>query len=224
MRFTLTSLLATVVAACTLATAISTASADRLSSSSQTFRVKWANLEFTGGVANVTCAVTLEGSFHSRTLIKRERTLVGYITAATVNQNTCRETVLLTAAKVIPWNGRETSLGATIGQSLPWHVTYETFFGTLPSIREIVFLLTGIRFDIEIPLSNGCLATYGEASSNISALLRLTSGVATRLRFFNEAIPRTNLIGGTCPTEGNFLREGELTVLNGGTSITIRLI
>lgn len=55
-------------AAVVLAALISTASANRIATSSRTFRATWSSSEFIGfeGGVPVSCAVTIEGSFHSR--------------------------------------------------------------------------------------------------------------------------------------------------------------
>ncbi len=129
-------------AALLLASAIATTSARNLSVSNQQFRVTWQELEFAIEIVTIICHVTLEGSFHYRTIVKRERTLIGYITQVAVRRP-CRNGEAWAA------NGREAHprLGV-LANTLPWHVTYEGFAGTLPCITSIFLLLRGARFKI----------------------------------------------------------------------------
>src|SRR5438270_3751470 len=108
-------LLAVVGATVLLGALVGTASAARLSNSSTTFRATWTSAEFSGGFGTPRCSLTLEGSLHSATIVKTRGSLVGYITRASVGPCV---------------NGSATVLTAT----LPWHVQYDSFTGTLPSI------------------------------------------------------------------------------------------
>jgi len=72
----------------------------------------------TGGFGTIECEVVIESSFHTRTFAKTANRLIGYVTGAN-----------------IPRCARG---GATIArETLPWHVTYREFSGTLPNITEI---------------------------------------------------------------------------------------
>src|SRR5438270_9952949 len=101
-----------------MALAVSSASAAHLSTGNQNFRTVYTSLNFaepSGFFGTISCRVTMEGSFHSATIAKVIGSLIGYVTRATAA--TC------------------TGGGATINQpSLPWHVRYGGFTGTLPSI------------------------------------------------------------------------------------------
>ena len=128
-RLLLTSLAATAM----LAMAVSNASAGRLSIDTKENRIVWSRLTLnnTAGFRAVLCQVTLEGSFHSNTIQKTPRALIGYISRAQVN--TC------------------TNGNATIDQeSLPWHLTYEGFTGTLPRIETLRILLVRASFLISL--------------------------------------------------------------------------
>ena len=65
-------ILTTLTATLTLALAVTSATANRLSVSNRNFRVTWTSLRLTNNVnANtMLCPVTLEGSFHSSTIVK----------------------------------------------------------------------------------------------------------------------------------------------------------
>jgi hypothetical protein len=218
-------LISALLAGVSLACAVTGSSARNLAMSNQTFRSTWAPISFTepSGFAVIRCHLTLEGSFHSRTIPKVARLLIGNITRVAVNQSTCREDIFGSPARLIPWNGVETSLGTTIGQSLPWHLTYEGFTGTLPNIVGITVLLSGVKFNLEVPLTS-CLATYGGSTTNWKRTINLSSGVATTVTPGRETITRSALIRGECPMSLGFANNGTITLLNSTTRITITLI
>jgi hypothetical protein len=224
VRITLKLSLTALLAALTLASALSTASARSLSTTSQTIRVVWAPLQFGNGFTQIRCNVTLEGSLHTRTIGKVLNSLIGYITRANVTQSTCRDAIG-GRANAIPWNGTEVILGATIGQSLPWHITYEGFTGTLPNITGTIVLLRGLRFNLGDELI-GCLATYGSPTENVKGtLVESAAHVITGLRPGTERIARTAIVSGEgCPESGEFSNEGVVTVLGAATAITVTLI
>jgi hypothetical protein len=144
------SLLAILLAAGLMAVAASSASANKLSINEPRFRITWASLEFVEEAFGVDddCPVTLEGSFHSATISKVPRSLIGYITRAGVTNNNCT-------------GGHLTILQ----ESLPWHVTYERFTGGLPNISSFFILLRGVAWKEE---------TSGPFG-NITCLIRLTN-------------------------------------------------
>jgi hypothetical protein len=117
------SLAAILASALLLAAAASSATARSLSVSNQNIRVTWSSLEFVSGVT-LRCRVTLEGSLHSRTITKRLGTLIGAITRATFDERNCTNGTLRPRT-----------------ETLPWHITYEGFTGTLPQ-HNIYFPLT----------------------------------------------------------------------------------
>src|SRR5262245_55820756 len=101
-------LLATFTAALLLA-AVTTASGTRIASKAQqTFRATWRALRFINLSGTVECAVTLEGSFHSKTYSKVAELLIGYVSRAFVNACTGGSVIFLTT-------------------SLPWHIRYDGF-------------------------------------------------------------------------------------------------
>ena len=100
----------------------------------QRFDIKWARLSFSNSSIGIriTCPVTLEGSFHSATIMKRVGLLVGYITGANINEAACE-------GGIVHIN-RET---------LPWHLTYEGFRGALPNITGVTFLLLRATWELD---------------------------------------------------------------------------
>jgi hypothetical protein len=199
--------LAGLTASLTMALALSSATAGRLSYSNQGFRIVWASLTFSesGGNFPISCPVTLEGSFHSSTLRKVLGALVSYITRAIVNDPACSE-------------GHATILR----ESLPWHVLYEGFTGTLPTISSVRHYLIGAAFQVEPSLGVVCLAR--------SSIERPAAGDATRNTITGQittlepdSLMSIPVIGGAaCPRAGIFAGSGEVFAL-GSSTTRIRL-
>jgi hypothetical protein len=119
-----------------MALTVSLASARRFGLSNQTFRAIWTLLRFEiEGTATIECPVTLEGSFHSRTLSKVSGQLVGYVTRAFVRGGL---TECLNTGNV-----------RANTETLPWHIQYNSFIGTLPSISEINFEIIGADVNVD---------------------------------------------------------------------------
>jgi hypothetical protein len=113
---------------------ISAASARTLSiGPSQNFRGTFSDLEFKALEIRDDCHVTMEGSLHARTIAKVAGALLGYVTRVTIGQCSIGTTVLT--------------------ETLPWHVRYESFSGTLPNITLLVIRQRG-AFRASFCLSN----------------------------------------------------------------------
>ncbi len=205
MRNRIANALAALGAALTLAAAVGSASANRLSYSETRFRIIWTSLTFSGsgGGFVITCPVTLEGSFHSATLAKVREAQVASITRATVNNERCTE-------------GQATILG----ESLPWTVTYQSFGGTLPTIASVRHDLIGAAFQIEAGLGVICLARSSSTFPAAGEAAREAGGAITSLTPDGSlAIPVT---GTACPTSGIFSGAGEVFV-QGSAERRVRL-
>jgi hypothetical protein len=120
-----------------LAVVVEVASASRFAVSNQRIRATWAALalEFGSGLGTVRCAVTLEGSFHSSTFAKVTGSLIGLVTRARMQQP-------CTGGVVRVLNGTET--GST--NTLPWHLRYDSFRGSLPAVTAIRLQIVGFGF------------------------------------------------------------------------------
>ncbi|HEX7292322.1 MAG TPA: hypothetical protein VF250_14470 [Conexibacter sp.] len=116
-------LLATASASVLLGALASCASARGFSLSNQSMRATFTSVEITI-FEEVRCQLTLEGSFHSRTIAKVARSLIGYITRAVVG----------------PCNGTTATI---LRETLPWHVRYQGFLGALPDITSITTHVIG---------------------------------------------------------------------------------
>ncbi len=207
IRLLLTSLAATAI----LATAVSTATASRFSVSNQQFRAVWANLEFgnTAVAGTIRCPVTLEGSFHSRTIPKQQGLLVGYVTRALVSNPVCT-------------GGRATVLS----ELLPWHLTYQSFTGTLPNITGVTLNLIRAGFIVELG-GNSCLALTTTASPARGIVIPGPGGGITGLRADESVnIPLRNGPGGVlCAlANGRFIGTARVTLQGNNNAISITLI
>ena len=129
-------LIAALAASALLGAAVGSASARNLSVNEQGFRISWAELNWTESVfrVGIHCPMTLEGTFHYRTMVKAIGSLIGYVTRAILDNAACR-------------GGHFTVLTET----LPWHVTYEGFTGTLPRITGLILLIAGMAMRMEVP-------------------------------------------------------------------------
>ena len=203
MRRVCTSMLASLSAALLMALAAGSASANTLSYSEQNFRIVWASLTFSGsgGGFPITCPVTLEGSFHERTFAKTEGALVAHITSASVGE--CDE-------------GSATILE----ESLPWHVRYVSFTGSLPSITTVRHYLVGAEFAVEPTFDVVCLASSTAEEPAAGDAAREAGGNIVSLSADSELpIPVSGL---GCPESGIFTGTGEVFV-QGSTERRVRL-
>jgi hypothetical protein len=209
-------------AAFLLASAVATTSARSLSVTNQNIRVTWRSLEFSGAGVVIRCAVTLEGSFHSRTIAKVARSLIGHITRAKVKRP-------CTNGEGWAANGLESHprLGR-LNNTLPWHITYEGFVGRLPVIEAIDVLLRDARFKVQIPIFT-TICLFGTAADNITGrVVREAGGGITTLAPIagrNTATLVAELgTSGLCPRTGTFGGTGDVFLLGNTTRITITLI
>jgi hypothetical protein len=205
-----TKLLATIIVVCVLSTAASIASARRLQASNDSYLVSWSSLELVvrdafGVTHTVRCPLTLEGSFHSRTLSKVSGQLVGYISHAIVGACTAGTATALT-------------------ETLPWHIRYDRFIGSLPSITGIRTQLVDAGFLVNIGFE--CLYRSTAARPIAGILNRDTITGATQT-LTADATTRIPLASGEfgCPTEGSFQGTAEVFIrTDWRTRITVRLV
>jgi hypothetical protein len=208
-------LLTAALAATTLlaALATTTAFARSFSVSNTNVRAVFRPLIFQGSNgSNVTCTVTLEGTFHYRTFLKVERTLIGYITRAIVDTPTCRS------------EGASTNIRARVlTETLPWHVRYIGFIGRLPEVTVRLRLLRAAFDLINVPIVGTC-----KYNANPEGILGGPEGGAINERTGNATIRADEAIrfpSSTfgCP-EGRFVGRAPITLLGTETPIRITLI
>lgn len=184
--------------------AAGTASARNLSISNSSVRMTWARLEFRAERFTSRCEVTLEGSFHSRTIPKVRETLIGLITRADVTS--CE-------------GGRVTFLAGT----LPWHMRYRSFSGTLPAFTGVAINKVGMAWLMEPMPGISCLyrATEGQP-----ALSEASVAVRGEVLGISESVTATiPLFQGTfCPAASAITGTGRVTLLGTTTGVSMTLI
>ncbi len=199
-------LAATLAAALLLAAATSTATARSLSFSNQNIRATWSSIEFVSA-ATIRCRVTLEGSFHARTIAKIARTLIGAVTRLVFDTENCT-------------NGRLRPRG----ELLPGHLTYEGFRGTLPNIDTVYLLLSRIRFQIIVP--GICTSDYGNSTDNVTLATSIEAGrgITTLAPATGRNIFSRVSSSGLCASTTNFVGNGSVMLLGTTTRISVLLI
>ena len=221
MRTYLKLAITALVASAALAALVGSASAGRLSISNQNIRVVWSSLEFKSSGVEVRCRVTIEGSFHTRTIAKVRGSLIGYLTKAIVARPCTGGTAWAHSGEA------NEVLGGSFTNNLPWHITYEDFAGTLPNITSLRILLSGALFTIRstiFGITALCEYITGTAGNATGIAGRnTTTGVVDWL----VASGRIRSVQGfPCP-EGTFTspeRDGLITLLGNTTRITVTLI
>lgn len=131
--------LAAVLASACMAVVAGSAHANRLELSAQTFRMTWQEVfRLREGGVTGECFVTLEGSFHSRTFAKVTSVLIGFLTRATMG--TCRNATV-----------------RFLTETLPWHVQYTGFNGSLPNITFLLIQIIEASIFLRTGMFIGCL-------------------------------------------------------------------
>jgi hypothetical protein len=219
-------LLAALIAAASLATAVGTAGARRIELSEQRIRAEWREAERTkfidsGGIFEIECQITVEGTFHSRTLSKVSGQLIGYITAA---ETTFR---CASGGEVAILNGREPLPGGgTAANTLPWHIRYDSFTGALPSITGIRIQIIEAAIRMWKPLGPDCLYESTTAQP-LYAILEVAAGTITALRWDEtRSIPKLVEIVPICPPTAKLTRKSTSFTAQGSetTRIRVRLV
>jgi hypothetical protein len=200
-----------------LAAGVSTATARRFEVSEQRFLILFSELSLVSGVTILACSpLTIEGSFHSRTISKLSGQLIGHITEATFHNGEC--------GGFLVWmlNGVEIQQNGTVRNTLPWHVLYKGFEGVLPSIRGIELSIINMQFGLN---NSGFLCLYQTESRRwLEFHVFLERGTATEVRVSEErAIPLME--GGiVCPTSLSFRGRGAIGTQGRWAAISVRLV
>lgn len=185
--------------------AVGTASANRFSASNQGIRAVWTSMEFIGegGSPVVRCPVTMEGSLHSRTIAKVRGSLIGHITRAIIN-------------------GCQGGSVRFLTETLPWHLQYDSFNGTLPHILVMWMAVVGMRYLVEGGLTS-CLYASTESQPALLGVSLGLEGEVNGVRWSTEQ--RIALSSGLlCPNAGSLGSSGFATLLGTNNLIFVRLI
>ncbi|HEV7774749.1 MAG TPA: hypothetical protein VGO48_15820 [Conexibacter sp.] len=183
-----------------LAALVGTASAGRLSTSSLGIKATFARINFAGGVGTVECEIVVEGAFHERSISKTRGTLSGFLTSARITRCARGGVTVLT-------------------ETLPWHLRYDSFTGSLPNITGIRAGIVGVAFRIREP------------SFGIECLSRTTAEEPGTILFNRETGTGATIsasVGGTVRCGGGFTGtfSGTTSSLDNGsgTRVTVTLI
>jgi hypothetical protein len=203
---------AVLLAAGILAVAVSAASATRIAVSNPGIRIVWSVVNFNNGEAR--CAVTMEGTLHSRTITKTGGLLIGYITRGRITRPCEAGTAWFLTPEEI----------AGTPQSLPWHLRYDSFVGTLPDITSTRWQIIGMKWKIRNAFGGECLYESTATNPVFIRLNRSTmTGAITGVEFdATRTIPRKE--GAGCQDPGSLSGSGTMTLLETTTAITLTLV
>jgi hypothetical protein len=215
-------LLAGLAAAAVLALALAAgASARQFEINQQAIRAVWSGemSSMTFGLpigVNVICPVTLEGSLHSRRLSKISGLLMGYITRAGTTKSSCNGGIMLFLTA-------EESEGEP--NTLPWHIRYQSFEGTLPAITGIHVLVVDMSFRLTVTLmgmSRRCLyrSTETMPASFIARINPANGTVVGMVADETRPVPRSAGQEAVCPETAS-LRGGTTNVTQLGTTTSL---
>jgi hypothetical protein len=213
MRYTTKLALAGLAATVLLSFATGSVSARRIQVSEQGFLSRWPNFIVEASGNNVSCPATLVGSFHSKTLSKVSGQLIGYITTAQMPRGLeppCR-------------GGTVTVLTET----MPWHVLYLGFLGTLPRIIAVRMEFIGMRVQVRTAGGTTCLAGTTLAHPAVAdTAVETNEEVVTTLTFRPEfGIPLGGEFICGFAGEGHVSGTGEFfTLVFPQTKIMLRLV
>jgi hypothetical protein len=171
-------LLTAALAILTVAALTATASAGRLSASAQTIRATWTAIALTDPFGTTECEVTLAGSLHTRTITKTRGALIGFINRAEV-RTPCRRGAM-----------------TVLRETLPWHVQYDAFAGTLPRITAVFTRVLGFSFETRNG-GLGCLFRSTAATPATTLFIRETGTGRVTSVTLSGRIPSSCLLEGT---------------------------
>jgi hypothetical protein len=178
------------------------AAARRIAASEGRMLQIWRSLKFEGGLGQpLTCPVTLEGTFHSRTLSKVSGQLIGSVTETVADGPHC------------------TNGSATVKrETLPWHLQFNSFAGTLPSITQLKFQIIGSSFRVETGVIS-CEATTTQTNPAFGTIT-VSAGAMTSIR--SEGTIPCGIFTGTFEGTGEVFVQGPTGLSS--TRITVRLV
>jgi len=209
--------LSTAAAIAVLGLAVGSSGAHNLFLSRPTFRIVWTPMSLRT-LPRVECNVTMEGSFHSATFSKVVGALIGYITRAQVS-------VMAPCIGGEFWalNGNEVLEQRVVANTLPWHVQYNGFTGTLPAIAGIIVAVLGLAFLLMDALEERCLYQAMPEAPAIATISVNNMGMLARWKWREESrIPRAG--GLFCMERAELVGGGTITQLGSTETIAVRLI
>lgn len=196
--------LAALTAALALGAILGSASASKIALSERAWRATFSRFVFSAISKEVACPVTLEGSFHEKTITKTFGSQIGYITRTNTNLFNC--------------TGGDFIL---LEETLPWNITYDSFTGTLPQIGFVIMRF--VNFAVRVSEFAGLLCLYRtSAGEPIKARLgRLSTGTAN-VGFLTEGRIRPVTFG--CPEAAHVSSSSPITRAGETAVISITLV
>jgi hypothetical protein len=194
--------------ACALLAATGLASASRLSVSNRNIRWTFARYTSNNAGIEISCELTLEGSFHSNTITKVRGTLIGHMNRTSVRSGCSGG-----------WGDMR-----FLNESLPWHITYQSFSGSLPSITAVTVDVIGFSWNYRGLGGGTCLYRSTTAGPARWILNREAGGLITGVRADETiAVP---FAGGeiTCAESINYRGLGRVSLTGTTTAIRVTLI
>jgi hypothetical protein len=181
------------------------AAARSLRFSTTDFRETWRTISFIMGGSTVECELILEGRFHNTTVNKVLNALIGRVTRAMVAN----------------------CVGGTanvMAETLPWHIKYGGFTGTLPRITGIRRTIIGVSISLN-PGFGTCV--YRTSATNPAATIwSVEAGGGLTSSRFDETLEIPSESGGICAFTKKRVAgtTTTLTVLGTNNRITVTLI
>lgn len=161
--------------------AVGAASANTLSLSNARDTASWTAFEVTAGTLGAAkCEVIPIITFHHGTFTKTAGTLIGVVEAVRIKNCTIGQI-------------------ADIAATLPWHVRYSGFTGTLPNMTTVNVLIVGMGLEITTSGGARCRTTTTAETPARAILNREGRGVITSIRLDETA---------GIPMEGELLCAG----------------
>ena len=206
--------------------AVGRASANHLSFSSRFFRIVWVPMtlrgtENFGELIEVSCSVTFEGSLHNISIAKVAGNLIGYITRAIAGGPCAKGRLyMLNGSEVLPGGARATN-------TLPWHLRYRAYEGTLPFITEVHVEINNAKILLAYAeeLRDTCLYRSEETTFPLEGFINRNETGRLISLTLNESFIKESAGELTCPGMIAVAEvPGSLTVLNTQTSIVLTLI
>jgi hypothetical protein len=178
---------------------VDSASGSRFSINGRTFRTVFAPLNISPNFWPVSCEMTLDSSFHSSTIVKTRGALLGWVNAARIRRP-CE-------GNGNAWflNGSEQQDLNVIASTLPWHIRFDSFTGTLPTITSVRLQIIGIAILVRVVFDCLYQSTVERPAYLIFDLDATGTVINTRFDR-SSAIPKKSG-GAFCPATG----EGEGT-------------
>ena len=128
-------------------------------------------------------------------------------------------------------NGTEAEPLGTAPNRLPFHITYDSFTGTLPNISAVILGLSRVSFVVRATfLGLTCQGRYGRTEDNILGTANREAGGGITTLVPSATANRVSLVdqlgpnGAICPATGAVRGTANVTALGNIGRVTVTLI